>query len=868
MEKKLSPMMQQYIEMKKENQDYILMYRLGDFYEMFFDDAKTVSKELDIVLTGRDCGLEERAPMCGVPYHSVDSYIARLIAKGYKISVCEQIKKEGTNEVIGREIVRKITPGTVTEPGMLSEEKNNYISAVFVLGKEVCLCFIDISTGDILLCEPYKRNSENVLNELVRYNPNELFLNPEAEKLDTVKDYLRFNPLCIVTAATVNQDSKALIEKHMLKTLRELSIEDGSSMCLTFGSLLKYLYDTQLCDLSHIRQFKLQQEKKNLEIDAFAWRNLEIVETMRYREKKGSLLGILDKTKTPPGARLLRKFLEKPSNSLLEIMNRQSVVRDFFEKTREREEIRSLLCKFGDTERLLTKVVYKTISPREAKALAVSFSVLPDIKRILSDKQFSANYTKELCNRIDDLSDICKYLDEMLLEDSETQKLAVSQKEGSIIKDGYDADVDEYRALRRSAKEILAEIETKERERTGIKNLKIKYNKVFGYSIEITNANKNVSLPDDYIRKQTLANGERFITEELKETEYKLENATELQNQREFELFSQLISNLEKNISRIRRTTNIVAELDVLVNFAEIAVKNNYVCPVMTEKTDLIIKNGRHPVVEKNLDFGMYVPNDTFLNTSSDRMAIITGPNMAGKSTYMRAVALIVIMAHIGSFVPASAAEIGIIDKVFTRVGASDDLAAGQSTFMVEMSEVAYILKNASKKSLIIFDEIGRGTSTFDGMSIARAVLEYVSEKICAKSMFATHYHELIALEKTVEGVKNYSIAAKKRDKEIIFLRKIVKGGTDDSYGIDVARLAGVPEAVIDRAEEVLSYLESQRPAENIRSAPEPEQDQVLLGSVLSDDIIEILKNTDPTVLTPIEAMNTLYDLSKKAKEL
>lgn len=864
----LSPMMQQYIDMKKENEDYILMYRLGDFYEMFFDDAKTVSKELDIVLTGRDCGLDDRAPMCGVPYHSVDSYIARLIAKGYKISVCEQVKKEGSNEVIGREVVRKITPGTITEPGMLNEEKNNYIAAVFAISNEVCLCFTDISTGDILLCEPFKKNSENVLNELVRHSPNELYINDDAAKLQTVKDFLRLTPSCVTTSAKINNESKELIEKHMQKTLTELSINESSVMCITFGSLLKYLYDTQLCDLSHIRELQLQQEKKYLELDAFAWRNLEIVETMRYREKKGSLLDVLDKTKTPLGARLLRKYLEKPSTSLLEIINRQSVVRDFFEKTRERAEIRDLLARFGDTERLLTKVVYKTISPREAKALAVSFSVLPKIKEILSAPEFSANYTREICKNIDDLSDIERYLSEMLIEDSETQKLAVSQKEGNIVKDGYDEDVDEYRKLHRNAKEILANLETRERERTGIKNLKVKYNKVFGYSIEISNANRSAELPEDYIRKQTLVNGERFITEELKEIEYKLENAIELQNAREFELFSQLIENIEVNISRIRKTSSLIAELDVLVNFAEIAVKNNYVCPSVTDKSDLIINNGRHPVVERNLTEGMYIPNDTFLNTTTDRMAIITGPNMAGKSTYMRAVALIVIMAQVGSFVPASSAEVGIIDKVFTRVGASDDLAAGQSTFMVEMSEVAYILKNATKKSLIIFDEIGRGTSTFDGMSIARSVLEHVATKIRAKSMFATHYHELIALEKTVEGVKNYNIAAKKRNKEIIFLRKIVSGGTDDSYGIDVARLAGVPDAVVERAEDVLKELEAQRPTEKVTYIEKDNDDQVCLGSVLSDDIIETLKNTDPTVLTPIEAMNTLYELSKKAKEL
>ena len=859
----LSPMMKQYVEMKQMYKNYILMYRLGDFYEMFFEDAMIASKELDIVLTGRDCGLPERAPMCGVPYHSVDNYISRLVEKGYKVSVCEQVRDPKTNDVVGREVVRMITPGTVTDLNMLDAAKNNYIAAVFCDQKKVCTCFIDISTGDIYLSDEYSVKDPSVMNDLGKYAPRELYLNDAAQKLDSVKTYSQTSG-CTVTAAEACVDPEGEILRQLGKPVGELGLGQSSLMVQTLGGLFRYLHQTQLCDLTHVCNLTMIGSSSSMELDLFSWRNLEIVETMRSKEKKGSLLGVLDKTKTAMGARLLRHFLEKPSLSVVQITKRQRAVQDFCAKTVERAQIRDALDGVRDIDRLLTKVVYGTINPRDMKNLGESFSRLPEVFSCLKSEAFTAPYLKEILEQGDDLSDITSYIQQAICD---TPPLAM--KEGGIIRDGFDEKVDSLRHMLRDSKQIMAQLEAREKESTGIKNLKIGYNKIFGYYIEVSNSGKDL-VPDTYIRKQTLVNGERYITPELKEIETSLLNANDQVVAREYELYTQLRKFVLDHLDRVKNASACVALIDVLASFAEVAVKNNYVCPVVDNGSVIDIKNGRHPVVEQMAKTEMFIPNDTYLDTDSNRMAVITGPNMAGKSTYMRATALITLMAQIGSFVPASSAVIGVTDKIFTRVGAADDLASGQSTFMVEMNEVAYILKNATKNSLLIFDEIGRGTSTFDGMSIARAVLEYVAEHIRAKSLFATHYHELIALEDSVPGVRNYNIAAKKDGKKILFLRKIIRGGTDDSYGIDVARLAGVPTAVVDRAEEILKTLESENKPVVFQSTPASEQpaELNLFDSDIKDSLIEELQNLDATVLTPIEAMNTLYSLSKRAKEI
>lgn len=855
----LSPMMKQYVEMKKQYKDYILMYRLGDFYEMFFDDAVIASKELDIVLTGRECGLEERAPMCGVPYHSVDTYIARLVQRGYKVSVCEQIKDAVTNEVTNREVVRMITPGTVTDPEMLDATKNNYIVGAFGENKKICLAFVDISTGEFFLSATRKADDSVIVSELGKYSPREIFANEEASKNPQINRYIEASDGCILTLGEENKDSAKLLTSQMDASLEDLGLATSPLLVKTAGSLLQYLFETQLCDLSHIKRITLTNDDSYMELDLSTWRNLEIVETMRFKEKKGSLLGVLDFTKTPMGARLLRRYLEKPLTSVAQICGRQGAVRDFYENNIERTKIRELLGGIKDIDRILTKVVYGSVNPRDMRNLAASFEHLPEIFSIAKSQCMGSAYLKSLLAKADDLSDITAKINDTIKEDP-----PIAMKEGGIIRDGFSEEVDNLRTLLTDSKQILADLEASEKEKTGIKNLKVRYNKVFGYYIEVPNGGKD-SVPEEYIRKQTLVNCERFITPELKEIERKLLSAGDDLKDLEYKLFSQLTEAVAQCLDRIKYASRIVARLDACSNLAEVAIKNSYVCPEVNSSKIINIKNGRHPVVEKVLKNEMFIPNDTYLDTDNDRMAIITGPNMAGKSTYMRSVALITLMAQIGSFVPCDSASIGVVDKIFTRVGASDDLASGQSTFMVEMNEVAYILKNATKNSLLIFDEIGRGTSTYDGMSIARAVLEYVAEKISAKSLFATHYHELVALENTVKGVRNYNVAAKKRGNSITFLRKIVPGGTDDSYGIDVARLAGVPEAVIERAEKVLEEIESEQPKTVI--VKQQEQEEInLFNTFVGDEIVDELKGIDPTVLTPIEAMNTLYRLVQKAK--
>lgn len=864
----LSPMMQQYVDMKADYKDCILLYRLGDFYEMFFEDAVTASRELDITLTGKDCGLEERAPMCGVPFHSVDGYISRLVEKGYKVSVCEQVKNPETNEVTGREIVRIITPGTVTEPQMLDETKNSYLVSIYVSPEtegEISLCFADISTGEIVIGNTYKKYDSKIINEISRYSPREAYINDAAEKIQFLYQYLK-EPTnrCILTMAPVDgfdyKLSVEVIEKHFGKSPKQLGFTEDLSI-QALGGMLNYLYKTQFCSLSHLTSVSFSNRSEYMELDYFTWRNLEITETMRNQSKKGSLLSILDVTKTSMGARLMRKYLEKPLLNYNMILKRQHAVTAFYSDNIRRTRLREQLVSIRDIERLASKLVYDTITPRDMQALAESFRVLPQIKDLLNG--FPSDLIRELNRKIDPLQEACEKIDRCI-----TDEPPVLIREGKIIRKGYHSQLDELRDLLNDSKRVMAEIETREKERTGIKTLKIGYNKVFGYYIEISKSFRD-QVPEDYIRKQTLVNGERFITPELKEIEMKLLTASDDIIRLETELYGALKVEISAELSKIQATASALAAVDVLSSMAEVSSKNNYTCPDITRSGTIKIVAGRHPVVERNLKNELFVPNDTLLDSSENLIHIITGPNMAGKSTYMRQVAILVLMAQIGCYVPAEYASVSITDKLFTRVGASDDLSSGRSTFMVEMDEVAYILKNATDRSLLIFDEIGRGTSTFDGISIARAVVETVAKKIKGKTLFATHYHELIDLEEAFPCVKNFNVSAKKRENDIVFLRKIVRGGTDDSYGIEVAKLAGVPKDVIRRAEQILADLEKEGKVQPKKKVAEPPKEdlQISLIGDLNREIVQELSDLDVTTMTPIEAMNTLFVLSRKAKE-
>ena len=856
--KGLSPMMQQYVNMKEQYKDAILFYRLGDFYEMFFDDAILASKELDITLTGRDCGLEERAPMCGIPFHSVDGYISRLVSKGYKVAICEQFKNSDTKEVSERKVVRIITPGTVTEPGMLDEAKNSYILAINQAEKELTLCFADISTGEIYISEEYEITDPHFINEITRFSPKEIYIKAELKDNLLIKNYISRTSDCIISVC--NQElSKSeyleIVNDHMGD---EVIAGAKEYQLVCFGFLLDYLHKTQLCELKHLTNIVLLGNKQYMELDSFTWRNLELTETMRTKEKKGSLLGLIDKTQTPMGARLLRRFLEKPLTNVEDINKRLESVRILTQSTLELGEISEKLKYVRDTERLISKVIYDTINPRDVRSLIESLKAVPLIKQHLATIKDKSSLLSFIYEEIEDHAELVRDLDSAIMKEP-----PVVTRDGEFINDDYHSRVKELRTLKNNSAEVLAKMEADEKERTGIKNLRIRYNKVFGYYIEVTQSYLN-SVPENYMRKQTLVNAERFITPELKDLEVKLLSAGEELIALELEIFEELKAKLRNCTESVKKTSTAIAYLDVLVCFAQVALKHNYCEPIVDSGNILNIKNGRHPVIESLLRKEIFVPNDTYLDTFENRSALITGPNMAGKSTYMRQTALITIMAQIGSFVPASSAVIGVVDKIFTRVGASDDLASGQSTFMVEMNEVAYILNNATGRSLLIFDEIGRGTSTYDGMSIARAVLEHVTEKIKARTMFSTHYHELTKLEKDLPGLKNYNIAAKKKGTDILFLRKILRGGTDDSYGIDVARLAGVSEVVIKRAEKILKSLEAGKLDHTAKN--DSNDFQMSLQPLENDEIIEELKKTDVTVLTPLEAMNLLYRLSEKAK--
>ncbi len=860
----LSPMMRQYMEIKEQNKDSILFFRLGDFYEMFFDDAKLVSEELDLVLTGRGCGDNERAPMCGVPYHSCESYIARLVEKGYKIAICEQVEDPATAKgLVKRDIVRVVTPGTVTEDSMLDESKNNYLCAVFFSEGSAGVCFTDISTGAMSATEISGDNLEmRVCDELGRFSPSEVLLCENLETRTTLRDYITERIGCMITFMEQSDfaapHTEELVCEHFKVTnTAAIGLEKSGPIVSVAGATLSYLYRTQLNSISAISKINVYTQSQYMKLDISAIKNLELFETMRGKSKRGSLLGVLDKTKTAMGKRLIRGWLEQPLLNVAEITARLNAVDELVSNYPLLGETVEYLTGIKDIERLISRIVYGTASAKELLALAETAARFPAIKSVLNTA--NSRLLRDVCSRIDTLEDVKELIDKSI--DPEASALV---REGGIILKGYNAEVDELRAIVENGSDYLAAIEARERERTGIKNLRIRYNKVFGYYIEVSNSYLN-RVPEDYMRKQTLTNGERFITDELKNLEGKILGAKERVKNIEYKLFEEIRKTVAAELLRVQSTASAIAVLDVLCSFATVSNANSYCCPKLNTEGTISITEGRHPVVEQ-LNKTPFVSNDTLLDCGENRLALITGPNMAGKSTYMRQVAIITLMAQIGCFVPARAANIGIVDAVYTRVGASDDLAMGQSTFMVEMSEVAYILKNATRQSLIIFDEIGRGTATFDGMSIARAVLEFVADtrRIGAKTLFATHYHELIQLENEVKGVKNYNIAVKKRGDDITFLRRIVRGGADDSYGIEVAKLAGIPDKVINRAKTILKeVIEEGITVTRTETAADMQLPLEMQGA---SEILSELRSLDVNTLTPIECMGMLHDLADKAK--
>lgn len=862
----LSPMMKQYLNIKENCKDSILFFRLGDFYEMFYDDAKLAAKELELTLTGRDCGQEERAPMCGVPYHSCEAYIARLVEKGYKVAICEQTSEPSNKGLVKRDITRVITPGTVIENTMLDEDKNNYICSIFKFDDELGFCVCDISTGEISATNIFGEDKNNkLISELTKFRPKEILITGKKEDFKEISDFAKEKLNSFVEFLKEDLKSKKdyetlLIEQFKCEDIEQLGIE-SDSLVYSIAILLEYLRETQKSAIENINSIDIYSEDEFMNLDLSTCRNLELVETMRNREKVGSLLWVLDSTKTAMGKRLLRTYVERPLLNLNEIIKRQDAVEELVNNIKLMDEIGLELSGVYDLERLITKVVYSSANARDLRAICAAAEKLPILKDKL--KNVHSQLLIEIENKIDSLEDIKELIDKAIVE----ADIPISIKEGGIIKKGYNKEIDDLRDSLVNGKDIIAKIEAREKAATGITKLKVGYNKVFGYYIEVSNSFKN-KVPDHYIRKQTLSNCERYIIADLKELEGKILGAKERSMQLEYEVFLKIRSQVASNLKRVQITASNIAKLDVMYSFAKVAYKNNYIKPEMTNTGEIIIKEGRHPVVEKLSKDSLFVPNDVILDRKANRVAVITGPNMAGKSTYMRQVALISIMAQMGSFVPAKEAKLGIVDSVFTRVGASDDLSSGQSTFMVEMVEVANIIKNATKNSLIILDEIGRGTSTFDGMSIAKAVLEYVqnTENLGCKTLFATHYHELIELEDRLDGVKNYNIAAKKRGDELIFLRRIVRGGADDSYGIEVAKLAGVPDCIIKRSHEILKELESGTQVV-YRNLPE----QMTLENKVevnpkTENILNKLKKIDPTTLTPIESMNVLFKIVNELK--
>ena len=870
---KLSPMMQEYCKTKEEYKDCILFYRLGDFYEMFFDDALLVSKELELTLTGKDCGLEERAPMCGIPFHAADTYINRLIERGHKVAICEQVEDpKKAKGLVKRAVIRVVTPGTTLDATSLDESKNNYLMSIVSIADRFGCAIADITTGDCFLTEV--PNSQKLVDEINKFSPAEIICNDSffmsGVDTDDLKERLG---ICIFSldAWYFDDDTcrKELREHFHVTNLEGLGISDYDSGIIAAGALFLYLKETQKTALSQMTTIRPYTAERYMLIDSSSRRNLELVETLREKQKRGSLLWVLDKTKTAMGARTLRSFVEQPLIDAEEINRRLEALEELNEKPMLRDEIREYLNPVYDLERLVSRISFKSANPRDMVAFASSLEMIPYIKQVLKD--FQAPILKEIYEDMDSLEDITDLIKRAIVDEP-----PLAQKDGGIIREGFNEDVDKFRSARTDGKKWLTELETKERERTGIKSLKIKYNRVFGYALEVTNTFKEL-VPENYIRKQTLANAERYITEELKNLENMILGAEDKLYALEYDLFSNVRDRVGQEVIRIQRTAKAIAGLDVFASLALVAERNHYVRPKVNEGGIIDIKGGRHPVVEQMIDNDMFIANDTYLDNTKKRVSIITGPNMAGKSTYMRQTALIVLMAQIGSFVPADKAVIGIVDRIFTRVGASDDLASGQSTFMVEMTEVANILRNATAKSLLILDEIGRGTSTFDGLAIAWAVIEHISNtKLCgAKTLFATHYHELTELEGKLSGVTNYCIAVKEKGDDIVFLRKIVKGGADKSYGIQVAKLAGVPDSVINRAKELVEELSDAditaavKDLASPKKKPKVEMDMAqmsLFDTVQDNDIIEELKGIDIGNLTPMEALNTLYNLQNKIK--
>ena len=860
----LSPMMRQYFEIKEKHNDSILFFRLGDFYEMFFEDAKVASEELDLVLTGKDCGQEERAPMCGVPYHSCEGYISRLIARGYKVAICEQVEDPAkTKGIVKRDVVKIITPGTVLDNQMLEESRNNYLCAIALSDKEYGLCFADASTGELKLTEIKGENTEKrVMDELGRFSPKEILIG-EQLKNSAISDFVKNRINSVITLREKQSFEPAFTEEKVLKHfdsigIRRLGVEQGSVASAALGAVIEYLYETGLNNRLAVNDLQVYTDQQHMKLDLAAIRNLEIVETMYLKAKKGSFLWAIDKTKTAMGKRLIRSWTEKPLVDIAEITLRQNAVEELYNNAVLLGETVNSLMRVRDIERIITKTVYGTATPKDLRTLSDTLEALPQIKSLLSTSQ--SRMLQKINDDIDLLEDIKELITEAIDENA-----ALAVKEGGIIRPGYNAEVDELRSALKDGSGYIAKIEADERERTGIKNLRIRYNRVFGYYIEVTNSFLD-KVPENYIRRQTLTNCERFITEELKNRESKILGAKDRLFALEYDLFCDIRNKTSDQILRFQTTAAALSRLDVLCSFAAVSVENSYIRPKLNTKGSIIIKGGRHPVVERVIKTP-FVSNDTFLDNNENRCAVITGPNMAGKSTYMRQVALITIMAQMGCFVPAESADISIVDAVFTRVGASDDLASGQSTFMLEMSEVAAILKNATKNSLLILDEIGRGTSTFDGMAIARAVLEYALSKksLGAKTLFATHYHELTEMENELEGIKNYNLAVKKRGDDIIFLRRIVRGGADDSYGIEVAKLAGVTDSVIKRAKEILSEVVNGGVVRYVEKKTEDDK-QLSLSGIAAEEILDELKAIDVNTLTPIESMRLLYNLSDKAK--
>lgn len=880
MSNELTPMMKQYMQTKEEYKDCILFYRLGDFYEMFFDDALTASKELEITLTGKNCGLEERAPMCGIPYHAVDSYLNRLVSKGYKVAICEQVEDPKTAKgIVKREVIRVVTPGTNLDTQGLDETKNNYIMCIVYMADRYGLSVADVTTGEYLVTE--LDSQTKLMDELYKFMPSEIVCNEafymSGLDFDDLKNRLHMAIYSLEAWYFDDALCRETLQEHFkVASLEGIGLSDYECGMIASGALLKYLEETQKNSLSHMSRLTRYATGNYMVLDSATRRNLELVETLREKQKRGSLLWVLDKTKTAMGARTLRKYVEQPLIDKESIVKRLDAVAELKDNAICREEIREYLNPVYDLERLVGKITYQSANPRDLIAFQSSLSMLPSVKCILKDME--SDLLKEIYEELDPLEELCDLVGRAIQEEP-----PLAMKEGGIIKDGYNEEVDRLRKAKSEGKNWLADLETKEREKTGIKNLRIRYNKVFGYYLEVTNSFKDL-VPDYYTRKQTLANAERYIIPELKELEDTILGAEDKLCALEYELYCEVRNTIAAELTRIQRTAKAVAKLDVIASLALVAERNNYVRPKINEKGVIDVRDGRHPVVEKMIPNDMFIANDTYLDDKKQRISIITGPNMAGKSTYMRQAALIVLMAQLGSFVPASSANIGLVDRIFTRVGASDDLASGQSTFMVEMNEVANILRNATSKSLLILDEIGRGTSTFDGLSIAWAVVEYISNSklLGAKTLFATHYHELTELEGKISNVNNYCIAVKEKGDDIVFLRKIVKGGADKSYGIQVAKLAGVPDPVINRAKEIVEELVTADITGKVKDIAvqgsetkkktQKKLDEVdltqfsLFDTVKDDDVLNELKELDISHMTPMDAMNKLYQLQNKLR--